>query len=156
MNILDIIIVVLLGLMTYYGYRKGIVITIFNFVFMVLFFIIFNDQVTKVISDGITMVETNINVSNISVFLPLIIIIIGLVLMFMADGVIRKFLHVTKLSIIDKIIGAVIHFVLGYTILMFIVTLIGLSNIEHTNELINNSFFFSESFIKYNILLKVL
>lgn len=156
MNILDIFIVILLALMTLYGYKKGIVVTIFNLVFMVCFFFIFNGQISAVISDGITLIENNTSTSGISVYLPIIIIIVGIILMFIADVIIRKFLKVTKLSMIDKIIGAIIHFVLGYAILLFIISLVNIASFETTNELINGSFFFSDSFIQYNILLKVL
>ncbi|WP_423364480.1 CvpA family protein [Mycoplasma sp. P36-A1] len=147
----DIITLVVFLLLLLYGYKKGIVTSLINLVFIVVYFL-FSEQVFNSI---VSLFKNNDMVNNIvdNIFYKyLVIAVIGIILLSLINLIIRSFLDITKLSVIDKLFGLIIYGAIAYTIVCIIsIIVVGSSNFIDF-QWAKDSYLYSDQFNSYNII----
>jgi len=147
----DIIIVVLFVLLLLYGLRKGIVLGVVDFVFVVVYINVANPLLETILrminNQGIS---DHINGSPFSHYLTLSII--GMIILALINKIIAKALKVTHLSFFDKLLGVVV-----YGLIAFVLVCIANIVVTSTQGFLDAnwssvSFFLSDRFFEYNLI----
>lgn len=141
---MDLIFLLIFMVLTVYGYFKGFFISILNFIFLVVYIIV----ATKVIGfsfDNIMKQALSGKIEPGYFDKYIIILVLGVILYFVMNIIIRRIIRKSKLSGADKVIGGGIYFLIAYFLVATTVVIMTfISQFISMDHLIGNSFFFSD------------
>lgn len=149
--IADIIAVVLFILLAIYGYKKGVVLSLINLAFIIVY-ALFADQILSSVLGISHNTDFKYEVMNNMMFKYIAIVVVGIVLIFIINFILKRFLNVTGLSFIDKLLGFVVYGFVAYAIICLVsLVVVGSSQIIDY-PWAHGSYLFSSQFNPYNLI----
>jgi uncharacterized membrane protein required for colicin V production len=141
-----------LVLLVIYGFYKGFIVSIVNLVFSVIY-LYFATDILNVGLGAIGSGEITDEVNNNIIMRYVVIFLVGIVLIFIINLILKKMLRGSVFSLVNRLGGVAMYLVLGY-LLVCIVSLIvvNLGNFIDFSDSIQDSFFLSNRFDNFNIL----
>lgn len=152
--LLDILITIIAILIVIYGYRKGFIIQFFNFVFALLY-LYFANTYLEVGLNLINDQHLNALMEENIIYRYLVIVLLGIILFFILNFILRKIFKIRILSFFNRLGGILISLIIVYLLISFL-NLVIFFVPENSFDLgdIKNSFYLGKDFNQYNILLR--
>lgn len=151
--LLDILITIIAILIIIYGYRKGFIIQLINLVFVGVYFYFANNY----IDDGLKLINNDdltLNIESNVLYRYLIIILIGIIIFFILNLLLKKIFKLKILSFVNRLGGLLISLAIVYFIICFANTIFYfLQDTDIISGDLENSFYLGKGFQQYNLLL---
>ena len=150
--IIDILIIALFLSLAIIGYLKGFVVGLINLVLGAVYFYFASD----ILDIGLNTLHDNqlsSDIANSSLMKYFVIVVVGIIVLLIANIIIRKIVRKSFVSGVDRVGGVIIYLLIGYTLLCVITLVYGfISPFFDIPESLQNSFFLSEGFQQYNLI----
>lgn len=152
--LIDILIAILLVTLAVFGYMKGFIVGILNLLFFTVY-AYFSNDVLNIVLKNLASPSLVKDLDNSPLLKYFIILIIGLIIGLILNLVLRKIVKKSVLSGFDHFGGLIIHVLAGYLVLCLVLIIYSslVPFIEVPNVL-KESYFFSDSFKDYNIIVR--
>lgn len=149
---IDILIIIIMLLVAFIGYRKGFIVSIINFIVIVGYFY-FSDNIVAFLIENFNNIDFFKDLENNDIYRYLFIGVLGIIVFTITSLIIRKIIRKSFLSFFDKIGGLIISLFIAYLLVCLLSTSVNyLSLYMEVSDLFNESFFISEQFNDYNLL----